>query len=596
MKLLTIILCISWTTVINAQTSSPTTTPTRVPTRAPTSQTQLPFNWAMKYPKCIGSENDIVYRYGQVAMVDTFRVCLNNITDVLGLPIFYSGSQRSRVQVNTTIQLNNLHEVDAIAGTVTVDFYWRLMWYDNRFNMPDFWAKLPNSVRRRGVDINMLLDAGALWVPDIRFHDVTDLNVLISGIRINASNWVFWTRHVLATFIQPKLNFQKYPADDQTFHLRYGSFIYDQNTLVMGFPVDSAILSLNRNFDNSFSFESNPLWKYNAEKSSYTFYVSGSNFHNVIYNIALERQASGIIYRLMLPMTLIIILSGATFWAATETRVDTVITLLLAVSALYIVILGNIPLVGYLTDFDTYVFWMFVLLILVIILHQGVATLVVHEDKFPLRILMIRIFELAGRVIVIPLVIFFYVYQVKGQSETQQEIFYVIGITFPCIVLVLELPRTKKCITTTIKALMKKLENENSVSITRMEIIAFNFIKYRVISMDMTRVLEYRHNHKQNMNEKTIEKPIVPLMATAAQSSKRILGGFFSKRRYSVMTRAPSEMEESMADQDKDKKEHDSDDEVIDLADIYEAGRDEIKPSNIAMRRVVTNQKTQSDI
>ena len=49
--------------------------------------------------------------------------------------------------------------------------------------------------------------------------------------------------------------------------------------------------------------------------------------------------------------------AGVTFWAEPETRVDSITTLILAVSALYIVILGNIPLVGYLTDFDRFVFW-----------------------------------------------------------------------------------------------------------------------------------------------------------------------------------------------------------------------------------------------
>ncbi len=60
--------------------------------------------------------------------------------------------------------------------------------------------------------------------------------------------------------------------------------------------------------------------------------------------------------RLILPITLLLVLAGLTFWAQFENRVDSTVTLLLAVSALYIVILGNIPMLGYLTDVDKYVF------------------------------------------------------------------------------------------------------------------------------------------------------------------------------------------------------------------------------------------------
>lgn len=41
--------------------------------------------------------------------------------------------------------------------------------------------------------------------------------------------------------------------------------------------------------------------------------------------------------------------TGLTFWANVDSRIDTTMTILLSVSALYVVILSNIPLLGYLT-------------------------------------------------------------------------------------------------------------------------------------------------------------------------------------------------------------------------------------------------------
>lgn len=69
------------------------------------------------------------------------------------------------------------------------------------------------------------------------------------------------------------------------------------------------------------------------------------------------RRAYGVVIRLVLPMALLILLGSITFWVSYDHRVDVTITILLAMSALYIVILQNIPLVGYLTNVDRFVFW-----------------------------------------------------------------------------------------------------------------------------------------------------------------------------------------------------------------------------------------------
>ena len=46
---------------------------------------------------------------------------------------------------------------------------------------------------------------------------------------------------------------------------------------------------------------------------------------------------------------IVVIVVGLTFWANVDSRIDTTMTILLSVSALYVVILSNIPLLGYLT-------------------------------------------------------------------------------------------------------------------------------------------------------------------------------------------------------------------------------------------------------
>ena len=127
---------------------------------------------------------------------------------------------------------------------------------------------------------------------------------------MNQDGRIFWSRHVVATFKQPKIDVTEYPSDHQFLHLRYGSYVYDQYIFRSGFLDGVSPISLNSNFDGSFSFKQHSLWSYDAAGSSYGFYTSSSGYHNTVYHIRLERQGEGIILRLILPMTLLILLGG----------------------------------------------------------------------------------------------------------------------------------------------------------------------------------------------------------------------------------------------------------------------------------------------
>jgi hypothetical protein len=69
-------------------------------------------------------------------------------------------------------------QIDAVEGSATLDFYLRLRWTDNRVDMPLFWAKMGKKVQF--VDITSLYqdEVLAVWLPDIRFHDVSNVEYL----------------------------------------------------------------------------------------------------------------------------------------------------------------------------------------------------------------------------------------------------------------------------------------------------------------------------------------------------------------------------------------------------------------------------------
>jgi hypothetical protein len=162
---------------------------------------------------------------------------------------------------------------------------------------------------------------------------------------------------------QPGFDFHSYPNDQQVILLRYGVIAYDAAQLQL-YPMT---VFCSRLADGSCIFSQNPIWTWAEHGTQCTIYYDKLNYliwpAYTEFFLVVGRQGSGVIVRLILPITILLLLSGLTFWISIENRVDTTITLLLAVSALYIVILQNIPMVGYLTSIDIYVFYVSIILI-----------------------------------------------------------------------------------------------------------------------------------------------------------------------------------------------------------------------------------------
>lgn len=135
-----------------------------------------------------------------------------------------------------------------------------------------------------------------------------------------------------------------------------------------------------------------------------------------------KRQSDGIILRLALPMFLLTLLAGTSFWSSIDSRIGDTMTILLAVSALYIVVFGSVPMIGYLTVFDKYVTSLFVMLFLIILIHGLTIRLQDGEkrNKWPLRPFYIRCLEFAGRILIIPITLGLFLHNFPGSFTPAQ--------------------------------------------------------------------------------------------------------------------------------------------------------------------------------
>lgn len=125
------------------------------------------------------------------------------------------------------------------------------------------------------------------------------------------------------------------------------------------------------------SFTENPIWDYVSSEGLIEIEDNGTPGSprlrsTALAEITIHREPAGIVLRLAMPLFLLVFLAGWAFWAAPVDRMNITVTILLAVSALYIVVFQNIPMLGYLTTIDNFVLAMYFVLFACCGIHQFV--------------------------------------------------------------------------------------------------------------------------------------------------------------------------------------------------------------------------------
>ena len=147
------------------------------------------------------------------------------------------------------------------------------------------------------------------------------------------------------------------------------------------------------------------------------------------------------------------------------------------------VILGSIPQVGYLTDFDTWIFNMFLMLAMCVFAHQLVVNSFRKVEQWPFRAVVIRLIEMTGRVVIIPLSLYMFKTTFSGdETELFHEPFLRIPVTIGFfLLLVREAFGVRKVIKIGMEAIEEKVANGKRNS--WWELFVLNLVIFRVFDL-----------------------------------------------------------------------------------------------------------------
>lgn len=256
------------------------------------------------------------------------------------------------VNISNQVLINNLINVNDISSVVTMDFYYRTYWTDPRLSMPDFWNAITNkNIVSGGLDITQYLNKqnlngnqAQIWQPDNFFPDAIHIDYGDEYIRLSPKGSLLWSRHITMDLLQSAFVYSEYPSDSHTIILRWISYGFTTSFMYQNFKTPGVILFAN--YENNPSFEMSPIWSYQGTTETLTVIGStaGSYKSQGALLINISRYPQGVVTRLALPIFLLCTLGTLTFWSSYEGRSDSTVTILLAISALYIIIFQNIPM------------------------------------------------------------------------------------------------------------------------------------------------------------------------------------------------------------------------------------------------------------
>jgi hypothetical protein len=298
--------------------------------------------------------------------------------------------------VNVSLAFNTIVNIDDVHASVTLDFWFRQFWYDPRWKLPDdVWQSINPAGHLEGLELMPYIrgqDPLNFWLPDTYILEAVSSDIQAEMVHLFQDGSVWWSRHFVLVIKQGQFNLKQYPLDKQRFTLTLQSWAYATQYVVL-FPFREKGPGLIRfNQDPTLKIDyikEDPLWKYRGastnveEQQLGSFFDPNRNYSTISIILEFERESYGILFRLALPILMFLFLVGFAFWSDISHRVEVTITMLLAVSAFYLIIGQVIPFVGYFSLLDKFITTAFCILSMTAGVHYTTSNLDTEKYKYP---------------------------------------------------------------------------------------------------------------------------------------------------------------------------------------------------------------------
>jgi hypothetical protein len=262
----------------------------------------------------------------------------------------------SPTRVGIGVHLTSLNSVDSAAEIFphfSASMLLTLRWRDPRLAFTD-----ERETRRVFQGQRAVAQLRAMWHPDIVFEN-EDGERHVDGrtLAIRRDGTVIYEEVLSATF-RARVRLHRFPFDDQRFHIAAQSVTWNLNKVTLEVIRDKTGLRAG-NQRGSLEWHVSRLEHRVLEVPSPQ---SGHRHARAVFFIAAQRSSGFYLWKLILPLMLIVCFTWSTFWMTGEaapTRLQRAFIALLSIVAYQRVVADHLPRIPYLTFMDAMVYLAF---------------------------------------------------------------------------------------------------------------------------------------------------------------------------------------------------------------------------------------------
>ncbi|MDW3204129.1 MAG: hypothetical protein R8L07_01195 [Alphaproteobacteria bacterium] len=280
------------------------------------------------------------------------------------------------VHVDIGLYVERLDSISEVDHSFQIETFMELIWCDPRLayldevNAPDRKVFLEDRARE---------EYGRIWAPDIIFmNTAAPPDVQQEELIVFPDGTVLYEERV-AVSLRTRYDFTKFPFDSQRLVIEIESFSWPSSDLIL--HRDESKIG----FSEGFNIPSWDLTGFTSEVRNVREIRDRDTFSELLLAIEAERVSAPFVYRLILPLLLIVMISWSVFWLRTSDtgRFGVTFTTILTVVAFNFVVTDKLPNVPEVTYLETLFGFAFLFLLLVVIENTVADRLTAHgrEDR-----------------------------------------------------------------------------------------------------------------------------------------------------------------------------------------------------------------------
>jgi len=284
----------------------------------------------------------IVFRF--LIAITLGVLCLTNRAAAADDRLLYSPDVPGKpIPVAMELEIENIPEINEVPERFTIDGDLLATWNDPRL------AYKPDSPS----DPDKIYQVGSIWMPSIdMINAVTPRDKRYQSLTVSPDGTVHYAERFHAE-LSSRFMLRRFPFDEQSLNIHLSPFINDLSGETLGLaPEHSAIRAEERAYNSLAQWEVGSI-----TASTGTVRQFKKDVTEVVFSIHVKRHYGFYVWKVFLPLLLMVFLSWSVFWVDPfdlSNQVQIAVTTILTVIAFAFAISATMPRVPYITCIDAF--------------------------------------------------------------------------------------------------------------------------------------------------------------------------------------------------------------------------------------------------